>query len=230
MFDPDTSITTQRLAAAMPSMSQADLIDALDGIETATLLVRSGAHIVFANHAAQTLLDRGSPLKSRGDRLLGATATIARQLHGLIERATEQGRGGERAAGVLPIPQGRQFPLSILIEPVRSRRRTTGIASAMVFIQDLNRAVSASEAMRTLFGLTPTEARIAESIGNGHTVTAIASAQRANIETIRKHLKSIFAKSGAHRQAQLVAIVHRSVGCVLRPGLAAQGDPHLGGE
>jgi DNA-binding CsgD family transcriptional regulator len=90
------------------------------------------------------------------------------------------------------------------------------VAGAIVFVRDPNRSMSATATLRAVFQLTPTEARIAQALANGKTITEIASAHRATLQTVRKQLKIIFAKTGTNRQAQCVAVILRSVATIAR--------------
>ena len=58
-------------------------------------------------------------------------------------------------------------------------------------------------------GLTPAEARLAEIIGRGHTLRAVAEMSGITYETARAHLRSVFAKLSIRRQADLVVLVTR---------------------
>lgn len=55
--------------------------------------------------------------------------------------------------------------------------------------------------------LTPAESRIAHGIARGEPLSAIAKANGISIGTARTQLKSVFVKTGTHRQAQLVALL-----------------------
>jgi DNA-binding CsgD family transcriptional regulator len=76
--------------------------------------------------------------------------------------------------------------------------------------------MSAISTLRALFHFTPTEARIAQALANGKSIAEIAATHRANLQTVRKQLKSIFAKTGTNRQAQCVAVILRSVAAIAR--------------
>ncbi len=81
-----------------------------------------------------------------------------------------------------------------------------------LFLGDPERqCVVTSDALRELFAFTPTEASIAASLANG--VSVIETAHRLGIaeNTVRAHLRSIFAKTGASRQSQLVHLIHTSL-------------------
>lgn len=66
-----------------------------------------------------------------------------------------------------------------------------------------------------LFDLTPSEARVAKSIGEGRTVGEIASDHAVGVETVRSQLKSVLAKVGVSRQSDLVGLL---AGLTLRSG------------
>lgn len=66
-------------------------------------------------------------------------------------------------------------------------------------------------ALRELFGLTAAEARFAVALAEGAAVEEIASRLGISMNTARTHLKAILAKTGTNRQAQLVAVLLRSV-------------------
>jgi DNA-binding CsgD family transcriptional regulator len=58
-----------------------------------------------------------------------------------------------------------------------------------------------------LFGLTRSEARVAAGIIQGKAVNQLASELGLSAATIRSYLKSIFGKTGVHRQAELVSLL-----------------------
>ena len=63
--------------------------------------------------------------------------------------------------------------------------------------------------LRSLFGLTPSEARLAQLLACGDTVEEVAQALGVKLTTVRSQLAVIFSKTGTHRQAKLVAILSR---------------------
>jgi DNA-binding CsgD family transcriptional regulator len=63
------------------------------------------------------------------------------------------------------------------------------------------------ELLQALFDLTPAEARVSSMISEGQSVSAIARALSVMPNTVRTQLKSIFSKTGARRQAQLVGML-----------------------
>jgi DNA-binding CsgD family transcriptional regulator len=63
------------------------------------------------------------------------------------------------------------------------------------------------ERIRGLFGLTRAEASIAAELANGKSLYEIADLLEISRHTARNHLKRIFEKTGARRQADVVRLV-----------------------
>jgi DNA-binding CsgD family transcriptional regulator len=61
--------------------------------------------------------------------------------------------------------------------------------------------------MRQLYGLTPTEARLADLLLEGLEVREISNRLSISVETARFHLKRVLAKSGTHRQTELIRLM-----------------------
>jgi DNA-binding CsgD family transcriptional regulator len=78
----------------------------------------------------------------------------------------------------------------------------------MVFATDPEDVVVLDEeVLRALFDLTPAEAKLTRLIGQGATLTEAGLRLNLRSETVRSRLKTIFEKTGAHRQAELVRLV-----------------------
>jgi DNA-binding CsgD family transcriptional regulator len=73
---------------------------------------------------------------------------------------------------------------------------------------DKNRVLPNADLLRLLFDLTLAEARIARLLLEGRTLNQAAAAAQIAYATARVHLRSIFAKTGVHRQAELVQLLN----------------------
>ncbi|MBX3247120.1 MAG: hypothetical protein KF901_08070 [Myxococcales bacterium] len=71
---------------------------------------------------------------------------------------------------------------------------------------------SATLLLQERLGLTRTEARVATRLADGHALAAIAAELNIADATVRTHLRNIFRKTSTGRQAELVALVHRTLG------------------
>jgi DNA-binding CsgD family transcriptional regulator len=61
--------------------------------------------------------------------------------------------------------------------------------------------------VQSLFDLTPAEAALAQRIGLGQSVEEIAQSHGRSVHTLRSQLKSVLAKMGCSRQAELAYII-----------------------
>ena len=104
----------------------------------------------------------------------------------------------------------RQRPSS---RPERPRKRQ-GQAKPAAFIYvngDRWSQADRCEQLVDLFGLLPSEARLAWMMAQATSITEAADALGLTIETARNYSKKIYAKTGARGQAELVRIVLTSV-------------------
>ena len=63
------------------------------------------------------------------------------------------------------------------------------------------------ELMRSLFDLTPSEARVARGLAVGETLEEIASAGGVAMTTVRSQLRQVLEKTGCSRQAEVVSLL-----------------------
>ncbi|RYH68023.1 MAG: helix-turn-helix transcriptional regulator [Alcaligenaceae bacterium] len=77
----------------------------------------------------------------------------------------------------------------------------------LVLIDPERRARPVETQLQVLFGLTIAEAKLAARLANGSALGIAASELGIAKETSRSQLRSIFRKTGTHRQAELVAIL-----------------------
>jgi DNA-binding CsgD family transcriptional regulator len=66
---------------------------------------------------------------------------------------------------------------------------------------------SRSAVLRALYGLTPTESRLADLLLQGLEVRDAAERMTTTLETARFHLKRVMAKTGTRRQTELMRLM-----------------------
>ena len=71
------------------------------------------------------------------------------------------------------------------------------------------------DAQADMWDLTAAEAQLALALADGATLEEVASRSRISPETARVHLKRVLAKSGTHRQSELVRLILTGPGSVL---------------
>ncbi len=81
-------------------------------------------------------------------------------------------------------------------------------ATVVVFLADHGfRLPLSADALAKVFGLTPTEARVARHLARGLRPEEIAREMGIATTTTAYHLRNAFGKTGTHRQADLVALL-----------------------
>lgn len=66
--------------------------------------------------------------------------------------------------------------------------------------------------LERLFNLTRTEAELTVRLAHGESPEAIACARGVSVETVRSQLRTVFRKTGTHRQGELVCLVGKVAG------------------
>src|SRR5580704_16918637 len=81
-------------------------------------------------------------------------------------------------------------------------------AEALVIVTPLvpSKTVS-TDILSGLFDLTPAEARLAGGLVEGKTLSEIAAQRGVALETLKSQLKTVFAKTGSRRQAELIGLL-----------------------
>ncbi|MBL8326216.1 MAG: hypothetical protein JNJ89_14790 [Rubrivivax sp.] len=84
-----------------------------------------------------------------------------------------------------------------------------GLGTATWVLATVERVVlTRADAMRRRFRFTRTQARLAEMLCQGMRPASAAEALGVKISTVRTHVGEMYEKTGAHSQAQLVALLH----------------------
>ena len=190
----------------------ASLADTLDGLSAGMCLVDAVGRIVHANFACHVILDAGDFLSATGGRIVARDPAIDRTLRELFAAAG----GGDAAIGTqgiaLPLraQDGSCYLLHVL--PLTSgARRHAGVAysaTAALFICKVARETpSAPEIIARVYQLTPSELRVLLAIAEVGGIPEAAVALGVGETTIKTHLRRLFSKTGAGRQADLVKIV-----------------------
>lgn len=94
---------------------------------------------------------------------------------------------------------------SVLLEAPSTVRRQSG---TFVVLRHRPTAVQPSEPMPT-FSLSPIERRLVAHLAAGRTVREASKELGISYHTGRKYLQNVFVKTGARRQAELVALICR---------------------
>ena len=184
----------------------------IEGMLPGIVLLDASGHVLTANATARRIAESRDGLVLSRERLRAVSNTDDELLQKAIGEAiaiSEHRDSPGGAALTVRRPSGAR-PYAILVSPGASAasQPAFGIASAVVLIGDADAGLAAAEEVAMqLYGLTPTEARLACSVASGESLESYASARGINVSTARWTMKQALAKTGARRQADLVRIL-----------------------
>jgi DNA-binding CsgD family transcriptional regulator/PAS domain-containing protein len=182
---------------------------ALDTLAVAVVLTDADLRIVHANAAAQAMLASRGPIRTeRGKLALRSSAVAAALGTAVRQAANSEAAIGKR--GFIAAPSPNRAPCVLHVRPLDHGELRPGLAPSAVAAIFVAPAVSPSpapnDALAALFDLTLAEAHVFAQIAEGKTQAEIARALDIEIGTVKTHLLHIFAKTGTHRQADLVRL------------------------
>ncbi|MEF7613837.1 helix-turn-helix transcriptional regulator [Aquincola sp. MAHUQ-54] len=188
-------------------------MQALDRFDTGALILDGACRILHVSAMAETLMRACPELVVVRGHLSLHHPMLTDKLSTLVHAAweTAHGRVGKPGSALL-VPRSRRMPLVLEVAPLRPASGAFGEErpAVLVFLRDPEAPLDVAR-LRDLFGLTRTEAAVAVALGRGQSPENIATDMGIGIGTARTHLKRILAKTGTHRQAQLVALLTRSM-------------------
>jgi DNA-binding CsgD family transcriptional regulator len=182
----------------------------LDRLSVGILLLDRTARVVFVNTAARAMTAYDGPLRLRNSLLTAFSQVHSQRLGELVDAAV---RGVPVGTMSIPHPHdGRLF--TILVSSVRSRDidrfGALGIrnVAAMMVIHDPARLTEIPvEWIMDAYGLTQAEARVALCAASGAAIPEAAHRLNVSPNTIKTHLRKVFAKTGTSRQAELARLI-----------------------
>lgn len=185
----------------------------LDKLSTAVFLIGLGRRVTFVNASGEAMLSHGNYLlQSNGVLQARRVAGDVSALDEAIDRASK----GDSAIGIsgIGVPlignDGERAAAYVLPIAGKDLRGDMGKGHCAVFIsQRGEQQPMAIEILRTVFDLSPTEARVATLIAKGEGPAMIAESLAISVNTVRSHLARAFSKTGASDQTALGALVNK---------------------
>ncbi len=202
------------------------LVDAVEQFAVGTILLDHRLSVIRLNEVAAAILAEADGIRLAGQSIVFAASATDRAFRAAAREAAGARTPGHRAILGVPRPSGRR-ELALVIRPMALPDfMQTGQAPAVaLFLTDPSRQRTVrAEAVRKMFSCTPTEAEIAAALANGLSVADTAERLGIARNTVRAHLRSIFAKLGLNRQSQLIQLIHTGVPDTFGPAPAPPPD------
>ena len=193
---------------------QADIISgALDHLTLGVILVDRAGMPIWHNRRAREITASAGGLRIARNGLAGASPADTQVLRELVTAAVCEG-----AQGLLALERGELRPLLLIampLKPVGAPDLEGGgspFACGVLFVNDPDQTTDPTpESLRRAFGLTHREAETAIAVSRGQGLKAAAESMGVALTTARSHLQQAFEKTGTSQQAELAALVHRTL-------------------
>jgi DNA-binding CsgD family transcriptional regulator len=194
--------------------------EALGQVNIGVILLDAWMRPIFINARAEALAVPGEGLRLSAQSVAALRADETRTLHAMVARAiafNHRSRDASEAAIQHP-PLRCQLsrppprpPLLVTIVPVHDPSLVGGasLATRAILLIVSPENPPGAEARNDLFHLTQRESQIAALLATGLSLTEAASQLDIGIGTARGYLKRVLAKTGTHRQGELVSLLLR---------------------
>jgi DNA-binding CsgD family transcriptional regulator len=167
--------------------------EVLEIMPRAVVVMDDGGAVRYRNAAAADLSD--------GFFNSAVLAALRKAIPGVLER-------GEMRC--LPRPDlGASAPYAVLMVPLRVRVESAKRCVAVWILHHAFPLAPEPETLVRLFELSRAEARLCVLLAQGKSLAECARSGGVLVATVRSQLHQIFEKTGARRQAELVALLRR---------------------
>ena len=175
----------------------------IDSLPFPALVVDGLGRIEMTNSAADVLLRTGDGLTSSRSGISALTAGDTRLLRHAIAATVDPLM--PKAREVLSLHRQNSMPLAVILTPLLGPK---GERLAVLHVLDPTTSAEPTERLlRSMFGLSPAEIRVALSIARGNTPDETATQLGRSVTTIRSQLRAVFQKTHTTRQAELTRLL-----------------------
>jgi len=167
------------------------------------------ARVLEADPQGKIILQRSQALRVGADgRLLAASARQSREIAAAVKALARQEQARPRAMVLSRDPW-----LDMLLVPAdRTAHSAQSMPAVIAYVHgDSVLSADRCEQLAQMFGLLPSESRLALALGRGMSIIEAASHLGLTQASARTYSKKIYAKMGARGQSDLVRFIHRSV-------------------
>ena len=181
---------------------------ALDRVPDGMVLVDAEANVVHANRQAREFLTRKQCSSTHGGTLSFLHPRTQEAFRKALKRSlTVSDATDEHQQEFLVLDDSHATIARAAVEPLR-RTSTAEFGTFLVSLHPQPHDAQVSpRALVSLYGLSPSEARVAAQVVTVKSLADLASRLSLSRNTVKAHLRQIFRKCEVHTFAQLTAMV-----------------------
>jgi len=195
---------------------QAVSFGALDYLKTGVVVLNDEGAVMFVNAAAESICSSCKGLRLTNRHVSATAHPVNKELQSIIQGILLGGGDADSLPGgmvSIPAQDGGHGVLAVCIPVAEGYDHVLGAhPRVMIFLRDPNVRLGASaESLQNVYGLSPTEALVVLGIAEGKTVADCALQLGHSIHTSRNLLKRAFSKTETHGQAELTALLLKTL-------------------
>ncbi|MEJ1298802.1 MAG: hypothetical protein RPU63_15195 [Candidatus Sedimenticola sp. (ex Thyasira tokunagai)] len=179
-------------------------LQTLDRLPFGVMFITPDSQVLFMNSVAEDICKNGSGLYlSDSNHCCVRDRDENALLHRTVRRVAEEHDRQDEGPYTLNITgDSKSDGLSLLAVPVGSDNTSQGVA---LFLSGSGGAFDISvDTIKLIYRFTSSEAQLVIGLVHGFTLAEIAKERDVTLHTVRAQLKSVFSKTGAKRQAELI--------------------------
>jgi DNA-binding NarL/FixJ family response regulator len=186
---------------------------AIDTISRGIVEIDRLGRIVRANASARRIISSNAGIVARGDELRARRVSDDRRLRAIISAAFDAADARGNAQELRPImiaKPGTNRSYIVRAQPIA--REGCFAKTVLVSIRDPLPQQYEERTISEFMGFTAAEARIAQRLVQGMTITEVARVLGVSPNTVRTHVRSMFVKANVKRQVDLVRVMTQTLG------------------
>lgn len=181
--------------------------------QQAHILLDTSGRLIYTTPTADELLGLDDGFSARGDRLCFDNPLSEQNYERTLNQTAKAISLSAELAAPLRIPRknsSKAYLFDFCPWTVQNQDMLPSDTYILItiFIPE-GRIALREELIQAAYKLTPSETRLAVDLVDGIELKAISEARQLSLATLRNHLKSIYAKTGIHRQGELVSDMAR---------------------
>jgi DNA-binding CsgD family transcriptional regulator len=185
----------------------------LEALSIAAFICDRSGLVRTLTPSAKALISEGRALRMKQGRLRATRPADTQTLNEAIEVAAEQsGRAGHSPGRtvICDAEKGRP-PLVLDVVSLSSRHSDAAFSPrALVVVRGARNAnPQKASVLQVVYRLTAAETEVALLLAEGRSPQDIAAMRDVSVGTVRVQIKALLAKTGAHRQVELVSRLAR---------------------
>jgi DNA-binding CsgD family transcriptional regulator len=184
----------------------------LDKLSVAVLVVGHGRHLQFTNATGEELISAGDKISTSGGVLRAAKRRgQISTLDDALDRALNSHRSSDFAGSAVPLIGDDGEIAVAYVLPLGCKHILKPSHCAVFISQRGDQKTISIEILRSVFDLSPAEARVSALIAKGLGIAKIAERSKISVNTVRSHLAGAFSKTGVIDQSALGALINKLI-------------------